>query len=187
VANQSSDKCSSVTSQAEKQKTNNLKAGHGHGSSSYTPPAKPACSSSSLKCLYTNAHSMGNKQEELEICVWSQGHNLIAITETWWDSSHDWNAVIDGYRLFRKDRTTRQGGGVALYVREQLEGIELCLGADEKRIESLWVRIKGEAHMDDTVVGVYYRPADQEEEVHEAFYRQSSLPVTGSGSHGGLQ
>jgi len=26
--------------------------------------------------------------------------------------------------------------------------------------------------MDDTVVGVYYRPPDQEEEVDEAFYRQ---------------
>ena len=64
--------------------------------------------------------------------IHSQGHDLIAITETWWDSSHDWNAVIHGYRLFRKDRPTRQGGGVALYVREQLECIELCLGVDEE-------------------------------------------------------
>ena len=96
VANQSSDKCSLAVSQADKQKSNNLKGGHGHGRSSCTPPGKSACTSSSLKHLYTNAHSMGNKQEELEICVWSQGHNLIAVRETWWDSSHDWNAVIHG-------------------------------------------------------------------------------------------
>ncbi|GAB0206453.1 hypothetical protein GRJ2_003110900 [Grus japonensis] len=115
---------------------------------------------------------MGNKQEELEVCVWSQGHDLIAITETWWDRSHDWNAVMDGYVLFRKDRPARRGGGVALYVREQLECIELRLGVDEERVESLWVRIKGQANMGDTVVGVYYRPPDQEEEVDEAFYRQ---------------
>jgi len=38
---------------------------------------------------------MGNKQEELDICVQSQGHDLIAITEIWWDSLHDWNFVID--------------------------------------------------------------------------------------------
>jgi len=50
---------------------------------------------------------MGNSQEELEICVWSQGHEVIAITETWWDSSPDWNAVIDGYTHFRKDSPTR--------------------------------------------------------------------------------
>jgi len=61
---------------------------------------------------------MGNEQEELEICVQSQGYDLIAITETWWDSLHDCNAVTDGYTLFRKDRPTRRGGGVALYVRE---------------------------------------------------------------------
>jgi len=50
---------------------------------------------------------MGNKQEELEICVQSHGHNLMEITETWWDSLLDGNAVMDGYTLFRKDRPTR--------------------------------------------------------------------------------
>ena len=35
----------------------------------------------------------------------SQGHDLIAVTETWWDSSHDWNVVIGGYVFCRKDRT----------------------------------------------------------------------------------
>jgi len=53
----------------------------------------------------------------------------------------------------RKTRPTRRGGGVALYVREQLECIELGLAANEEQVESLWVRIKG-----DITVGVYYRP-----------------------------
>jgi len=57
-------------------------------------------------------------------------------------------------------------------VREQLECIELCLGADEEGVESLWVRIKGQPHMGDIIVGMYYRPPDQEEEVDEAFYEQ---------------
>jgi len=50
---------------------------------------------------------MDNKQEEVEICVQLQGHDRITITEKWWDSSHDWNAVMDGYVLFRQDRPTR--------------------------------------------------------------------------------
>jgi len=79
---------------------------------------------------------------------------------------------MDGYRLFRKDRPTRRGGGVALYVREQLECIEFGLGANEERVERLWVRIKGQAHTGDITVGVYYRPPDQEEEIDEAFYKQ---------------
>jgi len=125
-----------------------------------------------LKCVYTNAGSMVNKQEELDAIIQQDGYDLVVITETRWDNSHDWHDVMDGYRLFRKDRPTRRGGGVALYVREQLECIELGLGADEERTESLWVRIKGQAHKGDVKVGVYYRPPDQEEEVDEAFYRQ---------------
>jgi len=56
---------------------------------------------------------MGNKQEELEICVQFQDHSLTAITETWWDSLHDWSAITDGFTLFRKGRPTRRDGGVA--------------------------------------------------------------------------
>jgi len=59
---------------------------------------------------------------------------------------------------------------------EQQKCNELCLGADEERVESLWVRIKGQPHMGDIIVGVYYRPPDQEEEVDEAFYRQLKVP-----------
>lgn len=54
-------------------------------------------SHTSLKCLYPNTHSTGNKQDQLEICVQSQTFNLTVITETQWDSSHDWNAAMKGY------------------------------------------------------------------------------------------
>ncbi|GAB0204060.1 protein Hook 3-like [Grus japonensis] len=54
---------------------------------------------------------------------------------------------------------------------EQLECLELCLGMDEEPTESLRVRIIEKVGKGDTVVGVYYRPPDQEEQVDEAFYR----------------
>lgn len=46
---------------------------------------------------------MGNKQEEVEFCVQLQGYELIGVMERWWDSSYDWSAAVDGYRLFRKE------------------------------------------------------------------------------------
>ena len=64
-----------------------------------------------LKCMYTNAHSMGNKQEELETMMKQENYDVVAITETWWDVSHDWSAPVDGYKLFRRDRQGRRGGG----------------------------------------------------------------------------
>lgn len=36
-----------------------------------------------LKCLYTNEHSMGNEQEESEVCVQLQVYGIIGITEMW--------------------------------------------------------------------------------------------------------
>lgn len=50
-----------------------------------------------LKCLYTNACSMGNKQEEVEATMLLESCDLVAVTETWWDEFHD-------YKLFRRNR-----------------------------------------------------------------------------------
>ena len=73
-----------------------------------------------LRYLYTNAHSMGNKQEELEATVCSESYDIVAITETWWNDSHSWNAVMEGYWLFKRDRLGRKGGGVALHIKKRL-------------------------------------------------------------------
>ncbi|GAB0209793.1 hypothetical protein GRJ2_003445000 [Grus japonensis] len=115
---------------------------------------------------------MGNKQEELETCVCLQGYDLIGIMEMWWDGSYEWSVGMEGYRLFRKDRQGRRGGGVDLYVSDQLECMELHLGMDEEPTESLWVRIKGSTGTGDIIAGVCYRPPNQEDQVDEALYRQ---------------
>ncbi|XP_074986240.1 uncharacterized protein LOC142072657 [Caretta caretta] len=124
-----------------------------------------------LKCLYTNAQSLGNKQGELEVLVMSKNYDVIGITETWWDNSHDWSTVMDGYKLFRKDRQGRKGGGVALYVREQYDCSELRYETAEKP-ECLWIKFRSVCNKSDVVVGVCYRPPDQGDEVDEAFFRQ---------------
>ncbi|PKU44374.1 mitochondrial fission process protein 1 [Limosa lapponica baueri] len=115
---------------------------------------------------------MGNKQEELEMCARLQGYGLIGITETWWDGSYDCSVGMEGYSLFRKDRLGRRGGGVALYVKDQLECVELHLGTDEDMTESLWVKIKGSTGAGDVTVGVCYRPPDQSDSEDAALYKQ---------------
>ncbi|KAK4810957.1 hypothetical protein QYF61_013365 [Mycteria americana] len=114
--------------------------------------------------------SMGNKQEELEAVVHQENYDMVAITETWWDDSHNWSAAMNGYKIFRRDRRGRRGGGVALYIRECLDSLELNDGDD--RVECLWVRIKGKANKAGIVVGVCYRPPNQDEETDELFYKQ---------------
>jgi len=63
--------------------------------------------------------------------------DLAAITETWWDVSHDLTVAIDGYRLFRRDRRGRRGGGVTLYFKKWTDCEELSLKRSHEQVESL--------------------------------------------------
>lgn len=56
-------------------------------------------------------------------------------------------------------------------MREQFKCIKFYSGTHEQ-VESLWVRIKEQANMDDTVVGIYQRQSDEEEEIDEALCGQ---------------
>ena len=96
-------------------------------------------------------------------------NDLVAITKTWWDHSHDWSAVMDGYKLFRRDRQGRKRGDVTLYIKECFDVEELGVGNVE--VECLWVRIRGKACRGDILVGVCYRLPNHDEE-DEAFYEQ---------------
>ncbi|RMC22210.1 hypothetical protein DUI87_00521 [Hirundo rustica rustica] len=102
--------------------------------------------------------------------VQQQSCDVVAIRETWWDESHGWSTARDGYKLFRRDRKGRRGGGVALYIKKALDtiGIE----TNEDGVEHLWVRIKGKANKADVLLGVCYRPPNQEEEVDNLLYKQ---------------
>jgi len=46
-----------------------------------------------LECLYMNARSLGNKQKELEAAVLLENHDIVAVTETWWDDFHEWSVA----------------------------------------------------------------------------------------------
>lgn len=48
--------------------------------------------------------------------------------EMWQDDSHDWRVVVEGCRLFTKDRQKRQGKDITLYASDHLECMELLLG-----------------------------------------------------------
>ncbi|TRZ14264.1 hypothetical protein HGM15179_012846 [Zosterops borbonicus] len=120
--------------------------------------------------MYTIARSMGNKKEELEIIVQQQSYDVVNITEMWWDDSHSWSTMLDGYKLFRRDRKGRRGGGVALYIRETFGTI--TIETSDEEVECLWVKIKGKANKADIPPGVCCHPPNQEEEVDNLFYTQ---------------
>ena len=83
---------------------------------------------------------------------------FVAVTETWlndgvFDSEVCHN--FPGFSLFRSDRIGREGGGVALYLKDTLTG-EVLGTFDNKVCQFLTVKI----HQLDTVATVFYRPPD---------------------------
>jgi len=59
---------------------------------------------------------------------------------------------------------------IALYVSNCFDRLEL--NDDDNRVGCLWVRIRRKAKKADIVVGVCYRPPDQNEEPDGIFYKQ---------------
>jgi len=68
-----------------------------------------------LKYVYANAHSLVNKQEKLEPTVLLKNNDIVAVSETWQDDSHD------SFKLLIRDRQGRRGLGVAIYLRKGIE------------------------------------------------------------------
>jgi len=73
-----------------------------------------------------NARSLVSKMDELLILVEVYKPHIIGITESWGNSDiTDSELSITGFNLFRRDRpTTHKGGGVLLYVSDELEAVE---------------------------------------------------------------
>lgn len=70
-------------------------------------------------------------------------YDLVAVTETWQDESHDWSVVINGYILLRREGSKgRRGRGVDFYTYMGINYEELFIKKSHEQVESLWVKIR---------------------------------------------
>ena len=108
-----------------------------------------------MKCFYTNATSLGNKWDELKCLIIERGYpHVLAITETWFSSSS--LTKIDGYSSYCWNRNDRSGGGVAVFVRDDLYSFEVKLLDNIDECEMVWCGIhSGSSKL---LIGCIYRP-----------------------------
>jgi hypothetical protein len=125
-----------------------------------------------LSCMYFNARSIVNKIEELEVYTKEENLDIIAVTETWLtDEILTSEFSVEGYTLLRKDRkdlVKTRGGGVAIYVKDEINVTERDDLSVQLFPESVWCELefKGEK----TLLGVCYRPPDSLTVNNEAMY-----------------
>ena len=104
---------------------------------------------------------MINKIEELRSRA--AGYDIVGIVETWAHPNiNDSELDLPGYTMYRGDRTSGRGGGVILYVREELASAVVQPSPVPVFEDALWCRIQ--TGKDTLLVGLCYRsPASDQE------------------------
>ncbi|XP_069936301.1 uncharacterized protein [Cherax quadricarinatus] len=121
---------------------------------------------SSLKVYYTNSRSLRNKIDELRLLASVGNIDIIGITESWFnlkDREIPSECNIQGYKLSHTDRINRKGGGVVMYVRENLNCLRHDIRLATSNTESVWLQfLEGR---DKLILGVIYRPPNLDREM----------------------
>jgi hypothetical protein len=101
---------------------------------------------------------------------------LLGFTETHLNANiSDSELSLPGYNLYRRDRTTGQGGGVAIYVSNSVTCVERC-DLESICLESIWVEVKlGNTSL---LVCVVYRPPTSPVEWYTNFQSQMEKATT---------
>ncbi len=106
-----------------------------------------------ITVFYTNCRSLLPKVDELRLLAGSSTPGIIAITESWLDSTIAASEVaIPSYQLYRRDRS-RHGGGICLYISDS---ISISRKSCHESIEFMHVEVTVDKGV--LFVGLYYRP-----------------------------
>jgi len=124
-----------------------------------------------INCLYTNADSLHNKMSELEIRLNSRRSadeiHIIAITEVnnKINSSNIelYEYEINGFDMFYTNLTPKEGRGIILYVKRELEATPVVLNVQFQ--ESVWISIPTNNNKNNGIlVGCIYRSPNSSDE-----------------------
>ena len=145
-----------------------------------------------IKCICLNARSIINKKDELNIMVDDIKPHIIGITETWANNDiTDAELGLEGYAMFRKDRMGRRGGGVLLYIKENIPAYEVQLQEEADCNEAIWCKLVT-GHTTVTI-GVVYRCPNITKQNNEKIYNAISevskgdCIIMGDFNHGNIK
>ena len=145
-----------------------------------------------IKCVCLNASSIINKKEELNSMVDDIKPHIIGITETWANNDiTDAELGLEGYAMFRKDRMGRRGGGVLLYIKENIPAYEVQLQEEADCNEAIWCKLV--TGYTTVTIGVVYRcpniTKQNNEKIHNAISEVSKgdCIIMGDVNHGNIK
>ena len=107
---------------------------------------------------FANARSLQNKIDELSCELKSNKVDIAIISETWLNEPiPDQLLNIDGYQILRNDKTNKRGGGVCIYVKQNMKFKRWDMLENSEK-ETIWVTVRPKKLPRDisnlTIVGV---------------------------------
>ena len=117
---------------------------------------------SQVSFSHLNIRSYRNKYDKLinYMNLLNFPFSVMALTETWLNETDGDNYNIEGYNFIQRKREHKSGGGIALYIKDNLNAVirdDINNGNNTDSIESLFVEIQNPNGKNMTV-GVIYRP-----------------------------
>ena len=113
----------------------------------------------SCKLAFLNVCSLRKKLGEIQNFINYHNVDIFGIAETWLDCSiSDSSIHIPHYRLFRRDRGHRPGGGIAVYSRDTL-AVSRHAELESDPIENLILTLKAESGEPITLATFYLPPS----------------------------
>ena len=108
-----------------------------------------------------------HKIDELRQLVTLRDYDIISVAETW--ATVDSELLIEGFSMYRVDHIVTRGGGVVLYIKENLRSSidnKLMLENSE---DSVWCSVKTNDKR--LLIGVCYRSPKSSKENNLKYYQ----------------
>ena len=115
-----------------------------------------------LTIFHLNIRSLFYKLDQVKLMLMQANIDLMYITETWLnDNISNHELAIQGYKLVRKDRSTKRGGGIIAYIRNDIDYEEIddtqAGETQGPQIETLWIKMNFK-HTRTILLCIMYNP-----------------------------
>ena len=106
--------------------------------------------------MYANANGITGKMQSLSEAAKTHNSHVITITET---KTKGEPPRLEGYHWISKNRKEKQGGGVAIAIRTDMEKhVTRVDSLEDQDQEILWIEVM--AGQNRTYIGTYYGPQE---------------------------
>ena len=125
-----------------------------------------------LNCYFANARGLISKLDVLRYIAVEKDLHVIGIAETFLHHDINNNEIsVTGYKIYRKDRNNfkpGKGGGVVMYIREDIVSFDFCV-LNSNKCESVWCKIKTNNKREIAIGTCYRSQLASETEIQELF------------------